>query len=185
MSVHRRVIEHTQWNSRGFTLIELLVVIAIIGLLASTVIASLGGARVKARDTRRKQDITTIRTALELYASDNGHYPNSNGAWASFDAPAYIGTDIVNPNATDLTTALQPFLRQPPTDPTPGVGDDGYLYISNSADYCILLHRAAEDMRNYEPYMRQMSRCGTMNADGQCTGTNSVYIGTGAYASGC
>ncbi len=103
---------HHVW--RGFTLIELLVVIAIIGLLASVVITSLGRTRVRARDSRRAQDLHTIQTALELYASDNNHYPNSNGTWASFDAPAYINNPIVNPNATNLSAALQPYLSSPP-----------------------------------------------------------------------
>ncbi|MFH1170666.1 MAG: type II secretion system protein [Candidatus Vogelbacteria bacterium] len=63
-------------STKGFTLIELLVVIAIISLLSSIVLASLGQARVKARDSKRVQDLIQLRNAMELYASDhNGLYP--------------------------------------------------------------------------------------------------------------
>src|SRR3989338_7928189 len=59
----------------GFTLIELLVVISIIVLLSSIVLASLSTARARARDTRRIEDLRQIQTALELYFSDYGKYP--------------------------------------------------------------------------------------------------------------
>ena len=58
---------------KGFTLIELLVVIGIIGLLASIVLASLGGSRVKAS---RVASVVTLRDMLnELHdcLSDNGY----------------------------------------------------------------------------------------------------------------
>lgn len=171
-------------SSRGFTLIELLVVIAIIGLLASVVVASLTRARIKGRDTRRVQDLRTIQTAIEMYASDHNHYPIT-ATWASFDAPSYIGTDVTNPNATDITAALAPYLPKPPTDPTPGATDDGYLYRGDGTQYCILFHKAPEDMRNFETNLIPMSRCGSIGANGQCTGTNAIYIGTGTYATGC
>lgn len=61
-------------KSAAFTLIELLVVIAIIGILSSVVLASLSGARESARDTRRKQDLRQIRTALEMYYNEHGTY---------------------------------------------------------------------------------------------------------------
>lgn len=59
----------------GFTLIELLVVISIISLLSSVVLSSLSGARTNARDARRKSDLEQVRTALEMYYNDHGHYP--------------------------------------------------------------------------------------------------------------
>lgn len=62
------------YRSKGFTLIELLVVVAIIGILSSVVLASLNTARAKARDARRKSDLTQIRTAMEMYYDKYGTY---------------------------------------------------------------------------------------------------------------
>lgn len=88
---------------RGFTLIELLVVIAIIGILSSVVLASVSSSRAKARDARRKSDLSEIKTALELYYAKCGTYfvkksctgaaffGNSNGAgW--FNYLSYSGS---------------------------------------------------------------------------------------------
>lgn len=65
-------------KKKGFTLIELLVVISIISFLSSIVIGQFNSARSKARDTRRIQDLTQIRNALELYYLENGIYPVAN-----------------------------------------------------------------------------------------------------------
>lgn len=85
---------HTQ---KGFTLIELLVVVAIIGLLSSVVLASLQGARSKARDTKRVAETRSIEKALLLYSLDhNGLVPYSTiSSMAS----------VTNPNGTINCTA--------------------------------------------------------------------------------
>lgn len=92
--------------ARGFTLIELLVVIAIIGVLASIVIASTAQSRIKGRDARRIADLSSIRTALELYSDSNNRYPDC----------LYAGT---NNTGSSCLTSLEGSSEMPvvPTDP--------------------------------------------------------------------
>lgn len=97
---------------RGFTLIELLVVIAIIGILASIVMVSLGGAKAKSRDSRRVADIKNIQLALSLYYNDNLMYPkniyaNSTGASAPNNGltGGYLPVVPQDPSGASCTTA--------------------------------------------------------------------------------
>ena len=61
-------------QKKGFTLIELLVVIAIIGILASIVLVSLGGARAKAKDARIQGDVSQVRSTAEMINDETGAY---------------------------------------------------------------------------------------------------------------
>ncbi len=80
-------------RNKGFTLIELLVVIAIIGILASVVLASLGSARTKSRDTSKAAQIKEVKKAMEAYYLDNGAYPLSADVLIqNFSIPTYMPT---------------------------------------------------------------------------------------------
>lgn len=71
-------------NLGGFTLIEMLIVITIIALLASLILVGMGGARAKARDSRRIADLHAIQNALELYYAKYYFYPQAQNDWKAF-----------------------------------------------------------------------------------------------------
>lgn len=63
--------------ARGFTLIEIMVVVAILGILAALVVPKIMGRPDEARIVAAKQDIATIKQALNLYRLDNLRYPTT------------------------------------------------------------------------------------------------------------
>lgn len=78
-------------KKKGFTLIELLVVIAIIGILASIVLVSLGGARAKAKDARIQANMAQIRTIAEVLYTGAVYPDGTAGSNNGFDTPVYTG----------------------------------------------------------------------------------------------
>jgi prepilin-type N-terminal cleavage/methylation domain-containing protein len=57
---------------KAFTLVELLVVVVIIGILATLVVLGLQSASRKAKESRAKDSITAVQTALNLYINETG-----------------------------------------------------------------------------------------------------------------
>ena len=105
---------------RGFTLIELLVVIGIIGILSSGTIALVNPSEQikKGRDTIRKQNLSQIQKALDVYYSDNNHYPDA--------------TSEQKISGADWDTTWLPYMAKVPKDP---LDSQSYSYQSNRVSY--------------------------------------------------
>ncbi|MFA6897095.1 MAG: type II secretion system protein [Patescibacteria group bacterium] len=133
-------------NQKGFTLIELLVVISIIGVLSTIAMTSLNGAKAKARDAKRLSDITQIKTALDIYYADHGHYPSTGSIYTTLCDPGCAG---VNGNATSTANwvpdlVAEGYFSQLPRDPAPkdrarGYGPPGscYMYSSDGTQFIL------------------------------------------------
>lgn len=124
-------------KQKGFTLIELLVVLAIIGILASLILANLATARKKSRDSRRKSDITALKSAVELYADDNNYaYPTA----ASATNAKNLGTPFSNPGPASK------YIQVMPTDPLNAATP--YLYLADTSNYAFFAKLEAGALPN-------------------------------------
>ncbi len=64
-------------KSRGFTLVELMVVMAIVALLLALALPRYFGHLEKARETILKEDLATMRDAIDKFHGARGRYPES------------------------------------------------------------------------------------------------------------
>src|SRR3954470_12130900 len=59
----------------AFTLVELLIVMAIIGTLAALLSSGIAKSKMSAQSTLCKNNLRQLGTGLELFISENQHYP--------------------------------------------------------------------------------------------------------------
>ena len=174
---------------RGFTLIELLVVIAIIGLLASTVLASLSGARGEARDSQRLSEARELMKGLEIFRTKNGFYPCSGPGTTAYTAAT---ANCANPTTggasgailkrnlgvtpSNAETSLSTMLGFAPADDTVGAAIKYFVRSNNNSNnqpdtsgYTILVRQETDTVTttNY-------CRIVTGPTDGRITG-NDVF----------
>ncbi len=116
----RYKLSKKQTNSNGFTLIELLVVIAIIGILSSTILASLNTARTKASIARAQSDLKQIRLAIEFLYDDTSLYPSKQTLIpCTQNSEVYLNTNAAGIQSTDggFPGWNGPYMSTVPLDP--------------------------------------------------------------------
>ena len=107
----------------GFTLIELMIVMAIIGILITLAIPSFVGAIRHAREAALKEDLQTMRTAIDTYTMDKQKGPQSlddliqdgylraipedpmtrsKDTWVTESSDSMVSLDETEPGITDV-----------------------------------------------------------------------------------
>ena len=160
-------IQYTQ--KKGFSLIEIIVAVGIVALIAVAATVSYTSQRVRSRETRRIQDVSTISDALRNYEVTNNSVPATSTAVA-------VDSGILSP----LVTAG--VLNDIPKDPSPAggiVGSDSiicfnYQYDDDWNASSLTFGSNSVGTRNY--YVAFGSEVKPVGTSGQHPYNNSVYL---------
>jgi prepilin-type N-terminal cleavage/methylation domain-containing protein len=124
-----QTIHRTNLRGRGFTIVELLVVVVVIAILAAITVVAFNGIQQRARDSRRADDLTTIKKVLLLYQAVNG------GVKATYNyGGGGPGGGWNISSSTNWLTFLEPTYGKMPRDPvntgiaSPELGGLAYFY---------------------------------------------------------
>ncbi len=96
---------------KAFTLIELLIVVAIIGILAAIALPNFLNAQLRAKIARVEGDLHAMKTAIEMYRTDNSGYPPSCSLEVVGDVQFRAG-EIFSPVTYANVPAVDPFNTQ-------------------------------------------------------------------------
>ncbi len=167
--------ESSTKNSSSFTLIELLIVVAIIGILAALIIVSLNIVLPKARDARRKADLSEIQKALAEYYINNGAYPPSastTGGWCT-----NISNQTFASGNNSVKAALLQYMSSVPQDPLYANTNKDYFYSLGYGCGTTQCYGLAAVMENAQNANGSISSGGcVMNPNNQPNNTTFNYI---------
>lgn len=111
----------------GFTLVELMVVVVIIGILAAIVVPRMVGASDKAKVQAAKAQISSFKTALDMFKLESGKYPTTSEgleALINNEHQNFLDQDVV-----PLDPWNSPYLYS-----SPGTGGHDYEIVSYGMD---------------------------------------------------
>lgn len=115
-------------SKNGFTLIELIVVMGLMALLAIVGLTNYQTSLQNGRDNRRKLDLKSLASALQLYYSDYGRYLDTTNT-----------TYHALPSGAPPIGLSPSYIKVLPRDPKFTSSDDDYQYMTfeNGQCYCL------------------------------------------------
>jgi prepilin-type N-terminal cleavage/methylation domain-containing protein len=154
-------------NKKGFTLIETLIVIAIIGIMASIILVSLVSVRDKARDVKRKAEVSQIGRFLTASC----YLPDLGGG--DYDLMP-IAQELIAKNPQ-----YSQFLKNIPKDPKSGSDtESGYRYIVSDDGIKCAIYANLENKK--EPVTLTITQPTPKGGTGVFRGSNG-WNGTDLY----
>lgn len=152
-------------REKGFTLIEILVVMTIMGILASVGLANFRSSQIKARDVKRKSDLSEVQRGLEMYYNDYGAYPAENQGKIKVSGDVLVwGSDSMEDSKGTI------YINILPNDPT---GNPEYCYsVSDTGSYYKLYAKLENDLdpKKLNP-LRSCNSLGVYNYGVSSSGT--------------
>jgi general secretion pathway protein G len=108
---------HRILKNSGFTLIEVMVVVVILAILAAIVAPRVMDKPAQAQQTKARQDIRSLETALNLYKLDNFVYPTTDQGLEAL---------VTKPSGTPEPKNWKRYMDRLPKDPW----GEQYQYLS-------------------------------------------------------
>lgn len=141
-------------TQRGFSLVEIMVAIAIVSILTALISVNINDVKKKSRDIDRQGDLRTLQSAIELYKTKYGIYPDRcpnltpglAGGWSGqtgTDFACTSGNEYITGRAdtndydgdgdkTEILKFTPDFIPVLPRDPKASSGNFGYVYTVNA-----------------------------------------------------
>jgi len=154
-------------KNKGFTLIELLVVIVIIGIIAGAVLVAINPAQLtaKARDSKRMNDVSTVRDGINLALADQeialvdtagpivqpAIASDANAALTSCTGTPCTTIGWVKVEVPTGKTGISKYLPSLPLDPSSTtIGTTPYFYVYES-DGTVFEVKTHFETTDYQP----------------------------------
>jgi len=156
-------------QQKGFTIVELLIVIVVIAILAAITIVAYNGIQQRARDTKRKDDVTAVAKLVQMYNVDHGPLFSGSGCGSGG-----AGSGFLNYTYSGYTPIMD--CLKTGTNTTANIEDDSK---SCSGDTCHAYMIYTCNLSGQTVTYVYANLQGGTHADGQTDGTCAASWDTG------